>query len=117
MPKAGSDHTPSAPPPLSLILAGEGSPVALMRAADALGEAINSMAPDAEGGAFDALLAAEREIEGRILALPPGDAHRMAWKLARLANALDVEGGTAARWQAAVAHSCLADARALAGDA
>jgi hypothetical protein len=122
MPKAGNDHTPSARNSPSLALATEGSPDALMRAADALDGAINNMVPDGGGGTFEALVAAERAIEERILALPAGDPHRLAWKLARLAEVLEAEAintddAAGARWQAAVARSCLADARALAGDA
>jgi hypothetical protein len=86
-----------------------------MRAADALGDALNDLPPDGMGGTFDAMIAAERAIEARILALPAGDAGRLAWKLARLVEVLEADGEGAAGWQATMARSCLADARALAG--
>lgn len=119
MPEATNQHSPSAAVICPDMLAPDGSPAALMLAADALGDAINSMVPAGAGGAFDALTAAERAIEDRILTLPAGDPHRLAWKLARLAEVLEAEaeGGdddAPARWQARVALSCLLDARALA---
>lgn len=117
MPEADDQHTASAATAICATLAPDGSPAALMRAADALGDAVNDMVPDSDGRGFDALIAAERAIEDRILALPAGDAQRLAWKLARLAEVLEVDGEGAAGWQATMARSCLADARALAGRA
>lgn len=114
MPEADDQDTASAATAICATLAPDGSPAALMRAADALGEAINDMVPD-EGSAIDALMVAECALENRILALPAGDPQRLAWKLARLTEVLEADGEGAAGWQATVARSCLADARALAG--
>ena len=116
MPEADDHHTAFAATAICSTLAPDRSPAALMRAADALGDAINDMMPDG-GGAIDALMAAERALEDRILALPAGDPQRLAWKLARLAEVLEADGEGTAAWQATMARSCLADARALAGRA
>jgi hypothetical protein len=115
MTEAENQHTAVAAAVLATVppLAPNACATMLMRAADALDGALNDLPPDSAGGAFDAAMAAERAIEARILALPAGDAGCLAWKLARLAEALDAEDDTG--WQATMARSCLADARALAG--
>lgn len=111
MTPAENQHSAPAFDFLSILIGADDTPAALMRAADAIGEAWNDMVPDGEGGVCDGLRALERHLEERILALPPGDPHRAVWALMRLSEALEDEGDHVLR----LLRSALVDARALAG--